>query len=335
MESIFNNISSISLEENHLHLWKDFESFTEECKSKEKLVVDNVSRCGCKLENVLETQYEKICQDCGLVLEENFITEGAEWIQYQEQGCNMIRCETIDNFLFKSYNENTLISGKSKVSFLHNMVSKSCISSKDQTLYKIKKDIDIITKKLKLSKKISRDTIMLYKKIKMNNVIFRGKKNLGLLAVCFYYSCEKNHCNIIQKTIIDTFGIDTKTFSKCYKFYSENIDKNIVNDASKDTNSFVDKICIELGITEFKIQKLCKDIITVVDIMKILDNKCSQSIISSVINFVANELKLNIKMEQICKVCCISSVSINKISKILLINKIEILNRVKYLRENK
>ncbi len=332
MENIFNGIGNINLEENHIHLWKDFEDFTAENKIKEDL---SISRCGCKLENVLETQYEKICQGCGLVLEENFITEGAEWIQYQEQSCSGIRCEVNDNFLFKSYNENTLISGRGKMSFLHNMVSKSCISSKDQALYRIKKDIDIITKKLKLSKKVSKDTMILYKRIKMNNIIFRGKKNLGILAVCFYYSCEKNYCNIIQKTIIESFKIDTKTFSKCYKYYSENIDKNIVNDVSKDTNSFVDKICIELGITEFKIQKLCKDIITVIDIMKILDDKCSQSIISSVIVFVSNELKLDVKIEQVCKVCYTSLVSINKISKILLINRVEILNRVKQMRQCK
>ena len=59
------------------------------------LVEDTVkcNECGSRNLNRDETRGEVVCEDCGLVLEDNVIDQGAEWRVFSpEQGDQRARC---------------------------------------------------------------------------------------------------------------------------------------------------------------------------------------------------------------------------------------------------
>ncbi|HEY9703559.1 MAG TPA: hypothetical protein V6C58_14015 [Allocoleopsis sp.] len=321
-------------------LWEEFYSlFPKKAESTSR-----IKKCDCSDEYIIYTDHEIICSDCGLILDYNFVNEAAEWNTYNEditsnsQKYSSVRCEKHDS-LFVGYSTSGKISGSnSKLKIMNDILNKSSISFQEQTLFKISKRIEIISRKLKLPKRIERDTVGLYKNLKdthfdnseisSGKLIKRGKNNTGLLSICFYYACKRNNCCILQETINEHFEIDTKTFSKCYKFYSRYIDSNI-----KETQEYrfgiVDRIFVDLQISEFKIQKICKKILNAIEELDLLGNRSYKSIVSGVINFVNIELGINIPKTKISEKCKISLATIEKMTKIILSNKILIYNYIK------
>lgn len=335
------------------NLWKEFEEYVNlngnslkhTTIQEDKIDTTHITKKCCDNKIIDYKQYENICMSCGVILSKNFISEEQEWSinnegQFTRDIYSDVRCETLPKSdIFIEYSNRTFISGNKKLSTLHNIATRNNISYDEQFLLKTKYLLDNILNQEDIPRlNIVENTLRFLKIIRKNkDKIYRGNNSKGVLAVCFYYACKEGGYDIIQEKVIKLFSITSKVFNKCYKYCMDILNKIGIQDSisilssNVDISQSINRICVELGISDFKIIKTIKQIIKSSERLNLVVEFCSQSIISGCIYFTIKELKNEtIDKKKISSILKISVASIIKVNKILEKNKIEIFNHIKH-----
>lgn len=275
-----------------------------------------------------------VCIECGLVSDTQIISYEPETSYYNngDDGSfksNPDRCGAPIDPLFPNNSLNTCISGNTKLSVLHVWQSQS---SEEKILYNIKKYISNIIIRYNIPDRIINDSLYIYKDFykTIDNKIHRGAVRTGFISVCVYYACnnENNRYYLSSTKICEMFNINNIIFSKCMKFFNENVKYIPNNNYVYNVSDFVSNYCNTLKLS-FNIQKLCKNIIDAISKLDLLPKSNPNSIISSIIYFINIEMNISINIEKISLVCNTSIFTIQKNYNIILKNKKQIFNIIK------
>lgn len=286
-------------------------------------------KCDCEISDTIMDEFSTVCRECGLVVESFNIDFSQEWNTYSsDSGFTSTnggeRCGYPASNVFGKQNLSTVISGNSYMSKIN---SWSQFSYDERIMHELKKTITEIVVKQNLPSGVVNNTLILYKEIFSSKHIFRGKNIKGIIAVCFYLASKSLDCAVPTDNVLEIFELDLKTYSKCYKLYSEisHIDDILTeNNYSKYINGYCDK----LGLT-FKIQKLCENIFEACKEINILISVNPKSIIAGILMFVITELNIKkINKTTVINTINISENTLNKVLKILNKNKDLIFNVV-------
>jgi len=315
-------------------VWAEFDSqFNNSYEENEE------KQC-CNNQSIIEVDYYKMCEECGLVLDFSMISSEAEWRLFADNdgvgnGQSRVRCGPAANPLFPVSSTGTKIAGDSKMSKIHMWAS---IPYSEKVLMDLKIELTNITVLYNLPGSVIMPTLYLFDKVNKlkdyntgKNYIFRGNNRLGIISVCLYYACKNIRCNISSSLICKMFNIDKTIFSKCCKIYTEISDKNDLDHTNYNPNDFLLILANKLDLP-FNIQKLISKIIIVVEEMQLFISSAPQSIISGIIYFISKELKLDLKIKTISELCDISTSIIVTNYKIINNNKNIIFNKIKDLR---
>ena len=321
---------SINLEQ----IWMDVDSQLNENAEN----TDNEEiKCNCTSgPSIIEIDYYKMCEECGVIIDFSMISSEAEWRLFSDNdgtgnGQSKIRCGPAANPLLPVSSIGTIISGNSKMSKIHMW---SSIPYSEKVLIGLKKELINIVSLYKLPNSIINLTLYLFDKINKlknndnKNYIFRGNNRLGIISVCMYYACKNYNCIISSSLICKIFNIDKKRFSKCCKIYTEISDKINLDHTNYIPNDFMFILASKLDLS-FDIQKIISKIIIIVEELQLFIGSAPQSIISSIIFFINKEMGLNIQINNLSKLCDISTNIIIKNFKIIEQNKNIIYNKIK------
>lgn len=296
-------------------IWADFD-LQQQLKSKE---IKKKEFC-CETHYLIEREGCVVCIGCGKVDDMVILDDKQEYCEFQDMS------HTKTNPLFPNSN-GTFISGKSKIS---QMSKWSNMAYEDRVLWEVSNEM-----KAKMlyhfSDKIINDSIYNFKTLDSKRTddgkkeIHRGRIRKGLIAACVYFACEHNKLNKTPEDISKIMDIDTTTFNKCTKIYTEMMNES---QQLKSSCDFVDNYCNALKLN-FKINKVITSICISISKLCILDGSIPQNITCGVIYFVANEMNINITQKQLSETFSVSENTLNKIYKTINQHKNAIFSDIK------
>lgn len=316
------------------NIWKDHDSQL----STEKPVKQSFQKCFCEDladQKIIYLQCETVCANCGLVLEDNSISDEAEWRCFNNENGfndNGNRCGVEIDSLAPIHSFSTVISGNSK---LAKRQLWNSLPYNERVLYQIKNELNTLISLHNFPPVLTRTTLLLYKKfinkedkIKENINSYRGNNKNAVLAVCFYYSAKYYNLNINSTIICTLFDIKKQKFSKYCKLYNESV--QYCDNSIHNITDLYERYANKLDLA-FNVQKLCKNIIKSCEMLNIINDMSPQSVISGVIYFVNCEMMLGMSKNDIISTCDISGNTIMKTYKKLVTNKQQIFNNIKNL----
>lgn len=304
--------------------WNNFDLIRKE--STPLQVTVTIKECKCKCE-IIYRDLSYICSNCGVVLSSDNISDEPEWNNYSDdtgtRSNTQERCGLPINPLYPNGSLSTKIGNGNNVLFskivkLHNRFSWT---SEERRLYDIQLDINDIVVINQFPKRLINQTMLVYNDFIKTRKIYRGAVKIGIVCACFYQACKYNNICITATKVSEMFGITNEVFGKCYQILQDITD---VSDEYLLTSlDLLDRYLCELNIS-YKIQKLCKKILASAEELDILIGNSPQCIGAAIIYFVNIELKLELNNDSIVKLTNYSMVTINKIHKILNLNKTKI-----------
>jgi len=284
--------------------------------------------------SICETNEALVCDTCGLILDNKMISDEPEWRSFDDAGkiTNASRCGAPTDELLPHCSLGTLITGKSRMQKLSMWMN---ISNEEKIIIDLRNKLNDIVHSMGIPKSVIRTTLKMFKAmINQKNSdgkkqIHRGKIREGLIAACFYYSCKMSLKMISTSVIINIFDIDKKVFAKCCKMYIEEFNSNI-DKTSISAHDLVSEYTNGIGLS-FTIQKTCYKILSACTELALINSYSPQTVVAGIIYFISNEMKLGIKKNLIIQVCDIKSETMLMMTKVLVSNKIEIFNHIKYV----
>lgn len=272
-----------------------------------------------------------VCLKCGVVLdtiindskETNYSNENGEKSKDLERTGN-----SIDPLLPNVSMNNTVInSSNSLLSKTSLYLNSKNIPYIEKVIMKHKSNLSHLTSEYNIPSNVINDTLYRIKDLfGKNKKIYRGRIYNGLICVCFYYACKNINYNIQINTLISMFSVHIKTFNKCCKIYFEQT-KDVNNLVTESTD--IIRVCGNLNLNS-KLLKTAKDILKAGEDLHYISSISPQGRIAGIIYFLETKLSLGINIEEIEKITSISKATLNKVSKILTKNEIEIYNYIKF-----
>lgn len=325
----------MAIEVNIDNIWKDMDSQLKQPEIPEEITT---IKCFCediRDQEIIYLQCEALCRNCGLIVQDNSISDDAEWRCFNNENGfndNGNRCGVEIDTLAPIHSMSTVIAGNSK---LAKRQLWNSLPYNERVLYQLKNDLNVIVSLHNLPSILTRSTLTLYKKfsnkedvLKENINAYRGNNKNAVVAVCFYYAAKYYNLNMTAAFIGDLFDIKKQKFSKYCKLYNEcmqNCDNSIHN-----VSNLCERYTIKLNLA-FNIQKLCKKIVKACEMLNLMVEMSPQSVISGIIYFVNCEMATGLTKKDILIACDISENTMMKTYKNLFSNKQQIFNIVKNL----
>ena len=207
-----------------------------------------------------ETRGEIVCQDCGLVLEDNVIDQGAEWRVFSpEQGDQRARTgapmtvmlhdkglSTDIDWQNKDYSGKT-ISSKFRSQFyrMRKWQKRSRVSNAtERNLAMALAELDRMASRLELPKVVREAAAVNYKKAVEKRLI-RGRSIEGVAAASLYAACRQ--CNVPRT--LDEIGAASRTgrkeIGRTYRIMVRELKMKIMPTGPED---YIDRFCSGLGL---------------------------------------------------------------------------------------
>ena len=179
---------------------------------------------------------EILCDNCGLVLEENIIENNPEWTNYQsdsDKNKNRVGSpmtltlhdkglSTNIGKYNRDFNGNSLKSKeKNKFYRLRKLDSKSKISTnKDKYLFNALIKLDQMSSKLELPKNVRENAAYIYRKT-IKTTSLKGRSSIGILSAALYASCKMHNIPRTLTEISIVSKVPEKTIGRYYKFLNK------------------------------------------------------------------------------------------------------------------
>lgn len=288
----------------------------EEPKVKKKGMCEN---CDIPL---FYDEYRATCTECGMVTEENMMSEEPEWNNYQNDGGTSVdnsRCTwTGDTGLYEGENQcgGTTVSRFTK--HTPRYLRYTWDNSRNRSLYKVYIYFDKVAAEHGILSMILNTCKYIYKYISTHKLT-RGKIRNAIQASCMYYAFIYHSVTRTVSEVGEIFRIDHKKITKINKQVSEllwnNPDYKFIITKVPDIQEYVYRYIGRLNLNQ-GLCHVCIKYYNDIDKNKIIGKELSY-IIAGTIWIVCNINDVPIQKDNICKVCDLSTVTLNKIIKII------------------
>src|SRR5574344_2396639 len=236
--------------------------------------IEKCPECGSKH---LVRDYERgelTCEDCGLVLDDQFIDQGPEWRAFDaEQGEKRARTGAPMTYTIHDKGLSTEISWKNKDSY-----GKSIPTRNRAQLYRLRKwqrrirvsnaternlafalsELDRMASAMGLPRNVRETAAMIYRKAVNKNLI-RGRSIEGVVAASLYAACRQ--CGV-PRTLDEVAGssrVGRKEIGRTYRFMTRELKLKLMPTKPQD---YVQRFCSELklsGEVQTKAAEILKD----------------------------------------------------------------------------
>ena len=225
---------------------------------------EEVERCPECGSTHLVRDYERgelICEECGLVIDDQLIDQGPEWRAFDvEQGEKRARTGAPMTYTIHDKGLSTEISWKNKDSY-----GKSIPTRNRAQLYRLRKwqrrirvsnaternlafalgELDRMASSMGLPRNVRETAAMIYRKAVTNNLI-RGRSIEGVVAASLYAACRQ--CNV-PRTLDEVAGssrVGRKEIGRTYRFMTRELKLKLMPTKPQD---YVSRFCSELKLS--------------------------------------------------------------------------------------
>ena len=245
-------------------------------KNMDKQQVEDIVKCPeCASRNLTrdETRGELVCDDCGLVLEDNVIDQGAEWRVFSpEQGDQRARTgapmtvmlhdkglSTDIDWQNKDYSGKSINSRyRSQFYRMRKWQKRSRVSNAtERNLAMALAELDRMASRLELPKTVREAAAVNYKKA-VDKRLIRGRSIEGVAAASLYAACRQ--CGVPRT--LDEIGQASRTgrkeIGRTYRFMVRELKMKILPTGPED---YISRFCSGLGLdseVEAKAHELIK-----------------------------------------------------------------------------
>jgi len=243
---------------------------------KEKQKIEETikcSKCGCTHLSRDYSRGELICNDCGLVIEEDFIDHGPEWRAFDsEQREKRARVGPPSTYTIHDKGLNTILGWGNRDSY-----GKSIPTRNRAQLFRLRKwqrririadgaerslaialsALDRMTSSMGLPRAVRETAAMIYRKSALKRLA-RGRRIEGVAAAALYAACRQCHVPRTLNEISNVAQISRKEIGKTYRFLTRELELRLMPTTPQD---YISRFCSEL--------KLSKDVhVKTIEILK-------------------------------------------------------------------
>ncbi len=232
-------------------------------KKKELVIRDEVIKCPeCGSTHIIR-DYERgelICEDCGFVIEDNFIDQGPEWRAFDmEQGEKRARTGAPMTMTLHDKGLSTEIGWKNKDSYGKNIPTKN-----RSQLYRLRKwqrrirvsnaternlafaltELDRMASALGLPRNVRETAAVIYRKAVEKNLI-RGRSIQGVVAASLYGACRQVGVPRTLDEIANVANVGRKEIGRTYRFMTRELKLKLMPTKPDD---YIARFCSELEL---------------------------------------------------------------------------------------
>jgi len=231
---------------------------------KEKEKIDEVIQCpecGSRHLSRDHSRGELVCNDCGLVIDEDLIDLGPEWSAFDsEQSEKKARTGAPMTYTIHDKGLSTEIAWANKDSY-----GKSIPPRNRAQLYRMRKwqrririadaternlafalsNLDRMASGMSLPRTVRETAAMIYRKAALKNLI-RGRSMEGMSASALYAACRQ--CNVPRTLdeISDVAHLPRRDIGRNYRFLSKALDLRLLPTSPED---YISRFCSELKLS--------------------------------------------------------------------------------------
>ena len=201
---------------------------------------------------------ELVCEDCGLVLDDNFIDQGAEWRAFDsEQSDKRARTGSAMTFTIHDKGLSTEISWKNKDSY-----GKSIPTRNRAQMYRLRKwqkrvrvsnaternlaaalsELERLSSAMGLPRNVRETAALIYRKAVQKNLI-RGRSIEGVVASSVYAACRQCGVPRTLDEVSDYSRIKRKEIGRTYRFMTRELKLKLLPTKPQD---YIQRFCSEL-----------------------------------------------------------------------------------------
>ena len=229
--------------------------------------VEKCPECGSKH---LVRDYERgelTCEDCGLVLDDQFIDQGPEWRAFDvEQGEKRARTGAPMTYTIHDKGLSTEISWKNKDSYGKSIPTRSraqlyrlrVSNATERNLAFALSELDRMASAMGLPRNVRETAAMIYRKAVNKNLI-RGRSIEGVVAASLYAACRQCGVPRTLDEVANSSRVGRKEIGRTYRFMTRELKLKLMPTKPQD---YVQRFCSELRLTgevQSKAAEILKD----------------------------------------------------------------------------
>ncbi len=220
----------MSINQGEINIEKDIEGENETCKN-----------CGAILFVIDESRGERICSECGMVVDSNIIAQGPEWRAFDaDQEKKRAHVGPPPTFMVHDKGLSTIIDFRDRDAF-----GRKLSPSNKVLIYRLRKwerrirvsgvldrnlsfalsELDRMASALSLPRNLRETASKLYR-IALKNHLIRGRSIEGVAAASIYASCRLCKIPRSLQEIAEVARVDKKEIGSCYRFISPKLALN-------------------------------------------------------------------------------------------------------------
>lgn len=236
----------------------------KDSKKKKRPTVEEITRCPeCGSTNIRRdySRGELVCEDCGLVIDENIVDMGPEWRAFDaEQKEKRARTGAPLTYTIHDKGLSTVIGWKNKDSY-----GKSIPTRSRAQLYRLRKwqrrirvsnaternlavalsELDRMASAMGLPRNVRETAAMIYRKAVLKNLI-RGRSIEGVAAAALYAACRQCGVPRTLDEIAETSRVSRKEIGRTYRFIARELGLKLLPTSPQD---YVSRFCSELKLS--------------------------------------------------------------------------------------
>ncbi|MGB9966339.1 transcription initiation factor IIB [Halobacterium hubeiense] len=229
---------------------------------------DEAQQCPeCNSSNVITDQSERVCEDCGLVLEDDQIDHGPEWRAFnssERDQKSRVGAPTTKTMHDKGLT--TQIDWKDKDAYGSSLDAKKRnqmhrlrkwqerIRTKDageRNLQFALSEIDRMASALGVPRSVREVASVIYRRA-LNEDLIRGRSIEGVATACLYAACRQEGIPRTLEEVTEVARIDQKEIGRTYRYVAHELSLEI---QPTDPKEYLPRFASDLGLSEETIAK--------------------------------------------------------------------------------
>ena len=256
-------------------------------KKKEEKKVEKVTECPECGSRHLAQDYDRgelVCEECGLVIDEQFVDEGPEWRAFDMQqeesrartGAPMTQMvhdkglsTGIDRSNRDSYGKAIPSKKKAQIYRLRKWQRRIRVSdATERNLAYALTELDRLASTMGLPKNIRESAAVIYRKAVKKNLI-RGRSINSVVASSLYAACRKAGVPRTLDEVAESTSSDRKEIGRTYRFLSREL---VLKLKPTRPEEYLSRFCSELGL-DGKVQRMAEDILKQAEEQELVSGK--------------------------------------------------------------
>ncbi|MFW6141042.1 MAG: transcription initiation factor IIB [Candidatus Saliniplasma sp.] len=232
--------------------------------------IEKIQHCPeCSSEHISKDYHrgELLCENCGLVLDDEYIDDGPEWRAFDsKQKEKRARTGAPMNYLSHDKGLSTSISWKNKDAYGRTIPHKNrgqiyrvrkwhrrirVSNATERNLATALRELDRLSSKMGLPRSIRETAAMIYRKAVEKNLI-RGRSIETVIASSLYAGCRKCDVPRTLTEISDVAQADEKQIGRAYRFLSRELQLKLLPTRPEN---YIKRFCSKLGLGRNVINK--------------------------------------------------------------------------------